>query len=422
MFSYKLKLTSLMLAAIILLFPSCGKEQEDFAKNRVEVRNVSEFYLTEQYIYFSELISEQKSGPETGPITGNPNSRRVVRMNLETGQVSCPCVDPLCAHNDDSCPLCGGISLNSIQIFGEWLSYVTIYINRNGIRGRESKYILYNLKTGECRDIFQEIDHSNMASGYIANIGDDIFHVTYDAIKDPETDEYVYPSVIKKYNLSSGREEEIYSSEESINLKTTSNNRLYFGHLTVDEDRTFSINPSGHDLREEFNFQCNPAFIFSDTAYYIDNDDNGSIWSNNLKSGEKNIITDSFAYGITVTENYIYYVIKDRVQELSLIKSQDYIGNIEGFNAAINEIRSTSAYIWRCNHDGSNKELVLELPGASFPLFSVYNDYLYAGYIFYNPDTHERLGTDAEQKSNCRINLNTGEITILPRSDADLGG
>lgn len=403
---YKLRRIVFSLVIVLLIFSSCGTEKETFAATSVDERMPSEFAMSGQYIYFSETITD-----------ADTHYRRIVRMNLETGQVSCPCVDPLCSHNGDDCPLCGGMIINPIMIYGDWLYYNSTYLNNSE---QKNKRIIYNLKTGEWREIFKDVDYDSLSTSYIVNIDSYLYHLAYLAKeKDIVTGEYTYSTVIKRYDLINGNEKIIYTSDEMINIKATSNTRLYFGNLIEENDiLTYSIDINGNDIREEPKFKCwTPVYLYSDIAYYYDK--NNLFWINNLKTGETSLIIDSTLYGsaIYVTDQYIYYMLKDRSDEMIHLNPYNYRNDMESFTNLRNELQSTKAYIWRCNHDGSDKKMIMELPGATFMIMKVYGNYIYTIYSFYNTETHEKLGNTVEQNSFCRINIDTGEITMLPRSD-----
>lgn len=79
----------------------------------------------------------------------------LIRINLETGEMTPVCSDPLCNHATPSCPFAGAI--NYIYINGTIIYYNRTYTIRNGLEVfSQRQFCSYNLETMEMRIYKQE--------------------------------------------------------------------------------------------------------------------------------------------------------------------------------------------------------------------------------------------------------------------------
>lgn len=380
----------------------------DFPQMRFQAYNC----LTDKYVYFSEPLSESQS-----------EYKRIVRFNYETGTVTCPCNDALCAHNDESCVMVINASyLNPILVFGDVLYYSAIVRDRSSTQ-TVLRRVVYNMKTGESDEIFKDAgDKDAGSSECVVNMGEYLYHASYRAEKNKQTGKYEYLSVIQRYNINTGEEKEIYSQNDLINIKIAGKNRIYFGisYQDVYESATFSIDKDGKDLREEPSFICDsPWYAYKNKMFY--HGKNNSIWVNDVVTGERScIVEDHITGSFGMTDKYIYYCMKapELIAALDeLIKNPiPGIEGIEARNQAKKAVNASVTYIWRCNHDGENKQLIAELPGASIAL-NVYGNYIYSPYDFYDPQTGEALQLSNPLRTHCRINMDTWEVEKLPHSE-----
>ena len=94
---------------------------------------------------------------------GDIEIARIVKYNPVTKTVSSPCLDPVCNHSLESgCPMLLGTGVENRNreiyifqgIFGDWLVYMKY--NHDNEYGDVLTEIMYNLKTGEVRSLFND--------------------------------------------------------------------------------------------------------------------------------------------------------------------------------------------------------------------------------------------------------------------------
>ena len=133
-------------------------------------------------------------------------------------------------------------------------------------------------------------------------------------------------------------------------------------------------------------------------------------------------------YFVERNNDYVYYLCKEYYAQ-SFVDSQAIAAEgkaagvdnpymEEPYKSRIAEVfrkrYSGTAYLWRCDLDGSNKEMLLALPGAGALKFYIWNGYLYTSYNFFDPETGDPLGEEENERGQpCRIDLETGELEFM---------
>ena len=357
------------------------------------------------------------------------------RMNLTTGEISSPCADPLCSHTDENCPFyAGNRGIPSVKIFGKWIVIQSVFTDPAKAQSRRYKRILYNSQTGEWTEFFQTTGDAQNDSN-IMQIGDCLYHMSYGMSRTENGETYI-PSEIQRYNLKTGVEDVIYSHPYNILLIMAGESRLYFYEDIADQEyRFYSIDKNGEGVREEPTISLTPDYVYQNRIYsHPKNDESGvsPLLMQDMTSGEIITVTEDHMVGsICIDNGYLYYMTKDYysqyfVDDWAVVeearaagvspRSEPYASR----RAELEKRRNTeTAYIWKCDLDGSNHEIVLELPGAGALNVYIWNNYLYTNHLFYDIETGERLGTENEQDQPCRIDLATGEVEFLHKLGAE---
>lgn len=400
-----IKALLIFICVLTMVLNSCAISPQIGTSDHPKKRYDMDYCITEQYAYFTEPVSLEKT-----------SWKRIVRMNHETGEISCPCIDPVCAHEDESCAMVlYGDYVDPILVFGNYL-YFGANINKEDF-GTEYIRTLYNMKTGVSKEIFKDVGPTGESGSTecVVNIGKYLYHIGYRVEKNKVTDKYEYSSVLQRYDMNSGKEEDIYMYRGLLNIKIADGERIYFGDVA---GATYSVNKNGKYFRNEPNFTCDfPWYVYDGKAFY--NDDNNVIRINDLKTGADYPIVEDETFGnFWMTDQYIYYLLKDSEIDIYGDKPRDENGrvDIEAYAARQAEYYSAMTYVWRCEHDGTNKQLVGELPGSAFKISSLYENYIYAPYSFYDSDTKEPIVSSNPLRTHCRINMDTWEVEELPHS------
>ena len=355
------------------------------------------------------------------------------RLNLETGRVSSPCADPLCTHADTNCPFFTQ-NVPSIKFFDEWIVIQShTYVNAK----RTVKRILYNSQTKEWKEIFKSEDGGATQSSNIMQIGHYLYHVTFGMARVSNGESYL-PSDIQRYNLKTGVEDVIYSHPYMIDVTMAGENRLYFHEEIDGKFRFYSVDVNGKDFREEPTIKIEAHYAYQNKIYsyshmedeYIES---RPIFMNDLTTGEVVMIAEDHVTGsMCIYEDHFYYLTKDYYSK-SYADLQAVVE--EGINAGVNPYKTepyagkiaeiehrryiATGYLWKCDLNGENQEMILELPGVGNSGFYLSSDYLYTIYEFYDTQSGELLGTADEQGRPCRIHLTTGEVEFLHKLGAE---
>ena len=394
----------------------------DIASDQIMKSN-REIAISGGYAYFFQLVqSEKYKGLEVS---------QLMRRNLTTGEVSSPCIDPLCTHDTIDCPCFGARTVSPLYMFGDWLCIQTTFLTdarkeilKKGGSGATIRRIMYNTETGEWFELFKKQSDTGKNYFKICSDGENVYGVTYgSALTDPETGEKYVPSVIRAVNLKSREEREVYSHKYQIRLVAVAQNRMYFYEL-LGEDicRYYSVDTEGNDLREEPGFKIIPLNIYQNKMYGINNSVDRQLAINDLETGELNVLDCYISRdAIDVTEEYLYYLETEGYEELTRrIDSytsddlKDPVKEAE-WRALVNQRNLCITYLWRCDPDGSNPTKILDL-GLAYDVFLlVEGEYCYIYDYYYDPETGKSYWGDYQYYDSspkihkiCRIHLETG--------------
>lgn len=435
---------TICLISILLNLFSCGNRQEakglledDIAPDEVTLRSAQDVVFWNNYVYFSRKLYN-----EYGKVFG----QTVLRQNLTTGEISSACQDPLCTHDTKDCPFFGGQTYFLPQVFGdEWMVIQTDFNFNYYEKGyvTDAYRILYNLKTGEWRRIFEIFNPDEGYDAVLFSNGTDLFNSFYSNEKvTDETGETYFPCSIYKHNLKTGKESVVYSSRYTINLLTVTQKNIFF----------FLCLPDDENRRELLKYYCynmetgevkSIADLIPDgtqvrfayqNKFYSGSDNYSTASIINAKTGETTYpmgeLSEDVIY-IYVDENAAYYGIRRGYREKSrafqkvyneLVKEASELTGEERV-AKFKEIREMGAEfnsvwiampfeVWKTDLNGNNPELVLTVENFGGSAFSVYEGYFYFRYSLVDPETGLLDRPERNYKFS-RINIATGELTVL---------
>ncbi len=388
-------------------------------------------------IYIEQLTTIGVIGYSTSPDGvrtdryGEVEIERLVKYNPVTGTVSSPCLDPTCNHSLESgCPMLLGLGRREDEtyrfkgIFGDWLVYMQQKSDDEySVRNTE---IMYNLKTGEIRNIFADELGTEILSRWTSGIYHDGKYYKVNSIMDysntgykpgsgqslsdfePETRRYLY-----EYDFDSNVSKELYEINADWSLGKVSNQRFYFRDS---DSRYLSIKKDGTDEREEAAINVSNT-VGTFTIFY---NPNGGYTVHDLKTNE--IKDVSFEYSLIgipcVTEKGILTAYQTKYDEWKNFNFGKYRKEHPGAsseqinNEARKILASGTAQICQCGYMGEDNHVIFELPAARIEIISAYGDYVFAKVSKYNPQTGAHL--DGYGNSTCCINVKTGEITPIP--------
>ena len=364
---------------------------------------------------------------------GDVEINRLVKYNPITGTVSSPCLDPSCNHSLESgCPMLLGYGLRENEhykfkgVFGDWIVYLIQVENAEyNVINTE---IMYNLKTGEKRTVFQDNLANEILERWTAGMS---FDGKYYKVKDvldysdtkyspgngqsvsnyePTTRCFLY-----EYDFETDTVKELFEVGGDWSLSRISNKRFYF---RTDSGDIVSIKKDGTDQRLEA-----PVRTSNVVGTYVVHYTNTGYIVHDLKSNEMKEVTFAyeFATPICVTEKGILTSHQTKSNERKKFSVNEYRkehpnASAEEVNNALRKIlASGAAQIWQCDYMGDNNHIIFELPAANIKIISAYGDYVFATVSQFNTETGEYLeGYDSQP---CCINIKTGEITPIPQLD-----
>lgn len=358
---------------------------------------------------------------------------RIVKYNPITGNVSSPCLDPVCNHSLESgCPmLLGyGVSANEMYrfkgLFGDWLIYM--------IKKQDDEYsvlnteLMYNLKTGECRRVYSDDLGSEVLSRWTAGQYFDGKYYKVNTIMDysetgyrpgsgknasnyvPKTKQFLY-----EYDFETDTSKMLFEIGDDWSLGRVSNKRFYYRDSA---GKYLSTKKDGTDKRREPSADCSNT-VSTYTIYYTSE----GYTVHDLKTDEvKEIIFDYPIVGkISVTEKGILSATQTKLEEKKNFSSQAYReqhpnATSKDINNYLRKLLSSgSAQIWQCDYMGDNNHLIFELPAAQIELISASGDFVFAKVSKYNTETGEIV--ESYKGQPCCINIVTGEVTPIPELD-----
>ncbi len=382
------------------------------------------------------IIGEKTNADgEKAPIYGEVTVDRLVKYNPVTGTVSSPCLNPTCNHSLESgCPMLLGYGMRSSEVytfqglFGDWVIYLSNkFDDEYSIITTET---MYNLKTGEIRNVFVEdlgsevlsrwglglyyegkyykvnsiLDFSN--TGYKPGSGQSISNF------EPVTKRYLH-----EYDFETNTSKILFEIGDDWYISKITNERFYFGKGNRDE--MVSLKKDGTEERKEVS--TNTSNLVG--TYTLDYNVSDGYIIHDLKTNE--IKEVKFDYSTTsvvcVTDTGVLSASQTKYDEWDNFSVADYrkehpnASSTDINNAARKILASGTAQIWQCGYMGEDNQVIFELPAGRIEVISAYGEYVFAKVSKYDTDTGEYL--EGYKNKTCSINVKTGEITPIPQLD-----
>ena len=336
-------------------------------------RYTQRFAVCGDYLYYADVSSPQGK------------SVSVLKcLNMKTGEISSPCFDPVCTHNTFDCDFYF-LRISSIHAYGKYI--VMSGIKEAQLNVQNSEYV-YDVTTGKVyKDVFS-LMQADRGNTYISCIQDDIFDYAIDTYDNPnatgEHDKTIYEFQLWKYNIPTGERTVVFKSSNTFNeynFLIAYGGRLYYSQYFPESDqrKIYSMLPDQSDIREENNF-CFGDYYVGDLIWNVKSE-NGAyeIFCTDVNSGERKILakSDQYEMGQCLTDQYLYY---------------SYI--------VPDENGQSKSQLWRCDHNGNNKEQLITYDGV-LRYFTIYGNYIFS---------HCTVGEIYKIE---RVHVETGEVLYI---------
>ena len=347
------------------------------------------------------------------------------RLNVETGNITNVCPDPLCSHTTASCPFAGKI--NSFFIDGSNIIYIRNYVSRQGEKSVGIRqFCSYDLDNMEfTAHITEEIMSGVTTSQYNKMLYYNNKCYYYDYIYDTTTNKYHW--ILKRLDLETNKitiigDEKFYDDGETNPFAEEFlfiiNDRIYFKNINAIYSTTMDL--TDKRVVAEGIFASNNIYTDGKYIFYGIPEDNGiteNIYRINIDGSNKVDLGINTTNDWFLTTDYIYYYHPNYFELETANKS----GSVSFFNYAMQ----------RCDYDGKLKEDVFVADHANKTKPELYlqlssdivvGNYVYSLYYSVSDTNKNGLVDDGEyyQSSSdfydfniMRININTGERGYL---------
>ena len=330
------------------------------------------------------------------------------RLNIETGNVTTACGDPLCTHDNEECPYFG------IGMY---------YISADGSLcfPGDGGFVRYDQE--RMKRVLLD-DYKGAASWFFApELYYDDYRVYNGFDYDPEKDKYTYG--LRRADLKKGGSGFFGGTTDSDGnyLPLMAQPWFVVGDRLYLEDGKcfFSLDKDGGDRKDLFAKKDEGGYMYTDGEYvYYREDDRSSIIRRSLDGGEpETVVTGAYTYQyFMLTDEYIYYMKPDG-DDVVLGKA-----DIRGY--AADEVVITPLVICRSRHDGSGEERlasVTDIEKGLSPIgWIVVGNYLYCEYSYWEDADGDGIFTYGDNKYSTmsdtvcklmRVDLSTGDRYIF---------
>ena len=354
--------------------PNYTYTPSDDSADKVTQRTMNSFSVSGDWLYYVKKESTPRK------------YNRLMRLNLKTGEISSPCLDPVCTHNTNSCPFQYGY-IGNVRAYGRYV----VFAGGSGATSADHIHI-YDTETGKIHENVFGGSSGGSGSMYSGCIGDDAFGTVIIKTENPNAtgsdDRTLYDVKIWKYNIPTGKLTEIHSVTSTKNvggLALVHNGRIFAGDFAAGSDVEIILSsrlPDGSDVKEHKYFKTVPFYV-GEMMY---ESSKGNIIAQNMTTGESSTVISSrgASTGYTLTNKYIYYY---------------YAFPVDSDNP-----KGEKTYeLWRSDHSGNNSEKLLTLKQGFSADFIVDGNYLYS-----------YMAKDGQSYSNvARLDIETGEILYI---------
>ena len=399
------------------------------------------WYFVESQEYFVKSVTYDEQGNKHIS-TGNRFCNRIVKLNAATGQISSPCLDPVCTHGPGSgCPLMEieGLNMNFLMIADDWI-IIEHYTRSDKVMGTFRQVHGYNIKTGMTVQLYTEGFEEDVFTDFESYISvfDGKFYIVKHELDysktsfnpngskplsdyKPETKSYLY-----EYDLDKNKIKQLFEIPAGAAVARMTNKRFM---LSVDGE-LYTCGLDGSNMQKSDGMEYFPTHKLGTLAFgYIDN----GYRYYDLKTNEtKEVVIEEFKYtankNTTYTENGVYFHVctsddaytaaleawrafRAEHQEMSYEEAEALYNQANG---SVQSVRyGGKSQIWRCDYDGSNMEMVYELDNSIVRFVGINDKYAYAIVIIADPENDYQIIPEFKSRQ-CVIDLESGEITPLP--------
>ena len=383
--------------------------------------------------------------------SGTTVAERIVKYNPVTNTVSSVCLDPTCFHSSEECMLCAPYTwlVSNIDIFGNWMMYTftNIFADEDDFDIRRT--YLYNLKTGEARKLYinskedsiiKKISMSFEMKGKIYSTNrvlDYTGEEEYYAAADEDAPPFVPEShqFVEVYDPDNQKFERLFEISDDYLMVGITNKRIFFKDSA---GCTWSVNHKGENLTEEKNMNfdfmmaCGKYIYIPEEVDYLEkgynlqgydivsetvfNVDYGcQIRKQVIESGKLCFTTmsniDEYKRFVKNTIAYLQELYPDITDPYELVKHEQEVRN--------KLLYSGTLQIYVTDARGENKELIFEGEHMQFYPHRISDKYIFGKVTYGDPNKNYRPIKDTTDR-RCVINIETGEITLIPQFEVML--
>ncbi len=373
---------------------------------------------------------------------------RLVKYNPVTDTVSSPCLDPTCLHSGEECPFYMPHTwmLTYFDLIGDWLlfSYADVFADYDYESGWDlTRNYLYHMKTGEIRQIHTNTKEGDFLSQsnichvmngkiYCTRLELDYTgkaeHDTSDSEEEfePETHQFV-----EVYDPETHKIERLCEIPDDLYMIAITNKRFFYSR---GDGSYCSTDYKGENLKTLENFRtpyfhaCGKYAYFSDYAPEYDEEGynirgydlaTDSIIHINFGCHIRNILIDSGKLGFTTfsrIEEFKEFVKNRREYVKDMYPDVTHPEEIAKLQLQVmNSIQYDGTFqLYVTDALGNNKELVFEGENMYISPLRMAGNYLF-GYVSYADPNNNYEVTYPGNNGRCVLNLETGEITLIPQ-------
>lgn len=362
------------------------------------VLNYGRFRLlgkTDQFQYHDGYLYFLAGGNSTGNAKLGARAKHLVRMNVETGNVTEVCPDPLCAHDKNSDCAMYGIGSGGFIVGPDGKYYVMkVYLTPGGF---VDSFVQYDAE----KDTAVELDNS--FTGYAYEYYTERYRIYKDNLYDEETKTAI-PRIMRT-DLTTLESVQIWPKQAetagAYEMLFIIDDRLYL----TDHVCLYSIDLNGEDYRVHLEGKI-PIHAETDGTYVYYTDQR-ELCRRRLDGGaEERMGLD--AIGIRLTEKYVYY----RSGEETVLGKARIIGYTEDVITLYGE------KLCRYPLDGEGGEEVLytfseEIASLRPDDWIVVGNYCYCTYTYWVDPDGDGVYRDGDEVRSEPSNENGRVLTFL---------
>ena len=440
-----------ILIILFLMFSSCSSiyvsDPEHTANASIEVDPNEEYFTlgthhtkitNEGFVYkdyFIYVDTQEYQEPITYPNGDigyqSKEAQRIVKINVNTGSVSSVCLNPACNHSVTSdCPMIftSKVIVTPQGAAGDWFIF-SCYHTINELHAMVPDTYAYNMITGELIGLFEyNVNESVLnTTGGILLADDKVYFVKnvldysntgYQGGSNANLDKYTpeTKSYLNQFDCETKELSELMEVPYGYKITARSNERFFFFCRKGDiYGEIYSCSINGGELTKEDVWNFSPQDFIGTYAYYCDAY-NRRIDIYDLRTNTHKVIETPY--------NYAWYYVTDEGIVLSTFADDEKYAEVydsplkkTDFLAWDTECRKTraesNALVYLLDFDGSNPRLIFEKEKVEIQAMDYSGKYLFGYAYYYDPENSYAL-IKMENDGRALINIETGEITMIP--------